>query len=415
MSALMSASLRRAALNPRRGLTILIGVLALGATSAAGANVERRGHAGDRGNPAASRARPSGGSATNRAHGGGSASRRHSRSRRAGATGHALKMIWGPLTMPNGTSAFPVYHRLGVQVLELQLIWAEVAPTRPGEPANPADPAYHWPAQLEQAAAEATRYNIQLAIMVKGSPSWANGGQSSSWAPENPAEYGAFLQAASRRFPSVHYWMIWGEVTRHGNFNPMPPNSPEGPRRYALLLEAAYEALKAVSPANMVIGGMTYTVGEVSASDFLRWLRLPDGAPPRMDFYGHNPYSTRFPKLSDPPYSPAVRDIDDVDTLDQELVGAYAGHGPAPKLWLSEFGISSDTANRAFDYFVSRAVQARWVTAAFKLADSVPYVAGLGWYDLLDEPSSVPEHITEGLMTAEGKPKPAFYAYAKAP
>ena len=323
-------------------------------------------------------------------------------------------MIWGPLTMPNGSSAFPVYHRLGVQVLELQLIWADVAPTRPGEPANPADPAYVWPPDLEQAAAEAAHYGISLAVMVKGCPRWANGGQASSWAPEDPAEYGAFLQAASRRYPSIHYWMIWGEVTRDGNFNPMPPGSPVGPQRYALLLEAAYEALKAVNPANMVIGGMTYTVGEVSASDFLRWMRLPDGAPPRMDFYGHNPYSTRFPRLA-APYSPSVRDIDDIGTLDQELASAYAGHGPTPKLWLSEFGISSNTSNRAFDYYVSRPVQAKWVTAAYRLADSVPYVAGLGWYELLDEPSSIPGNITEGLMTASGTPKPSFYAYAKAP
>jgi hypothetical protein len=325
-----------------------------------------------------------------------------------------LKMIWGPTTLPNGASAFPVYHRLGAQVLELQLSWRATAPTRPSEPANPADPAYIWPASLERAAAEASAYGIDLAVMVKGSPSWANGGQGPSWAPENPADYAAFMQAVSRRFPSIHYWMIWGEVTRSGNFNPMPPNSPVGPQRYALLLEAAYGALKAVNPANMVIGGATYTVGLDSPSEYLRWLRLPDGAPPRMDFYSHNPYSTRFPRLAKP-YSPAVRDIDDIGTLDSEVKSAYAGHGPAPKLWLSEFGISSDTANRAFDYFVSRREQAKWVTAAFKLVDSLPYVAGLGWYELLDEPASIPEHITEGLMTAEGRPKPAFYAYAHAP
>ena len=57
----------------------------------------------------------------------------------------------------------------------------------------------------------------------------------------------AFMQAASRRYPSIHYWMIWGEVTRSGNFNPMPPNSPVGPQRYAALLDAAYGALKAVN------------------------------------------------------------------------------------------------------------------------------------------------------------------------
>jgi hypothetical protein len=323
-------------------------------------------------------------------------------------------MIWGPLSMPGGSSAFPIYHKLGVQVLEMQLSWAETAPSRPADPTSPDDPSYIWPQALNQAVSQAVHYGIQLAVMVKGTPGWANGGKDPSWAPNNPTDYANFLQAASQRYPSVHDWMIWGEPTRSGNFNPMPANSPVGPKRYALLLEAAYGALKAVSTSNVVIGGMTYTVGLVSAPDFIRWMRLPDGKPPRLDYYGHNPYSTRFPKLQ-APYAPGVRDIDDIETLHDELAAAYRHRpGGTPKLWLSEFSISSDKASRAFDYFVSRPVQAKWVSAAFKLVDSVPYVAGLGWYELLDEPSSVPGYLTEGLLTASGTPKPAFYAYAHA-
>ena len=337
-------------------------------------------------------------------------SHRHARK----AQGHALKMIWGPLTMPDGSSAFPVYHRLGVQVLQLQLSWATTAATRPGEAGNPADPAYHWPAALDEAASEAARYGIRLALMVKETPSWANGEQGPSWAPNEPGDYATFLQAASRRYPTIHDWMIWGEVTRPGNFNPMPPGSPVGPERYAQLLDDAYGALKAVNPANVVIGGMTYTLGSLTMGEYLRWLRLPNGAPPRMDLYGDNPYSTRFPKLSETPYSPAVRDINDIDTLERELARDYAGHGPTPKLWLSEFSISSDAPSRAFDFYVNRAVQAQWVTAAFKLVDSLPYVAGLGWYELLDEPSTTQEHLTQGLLSAGGQAKPSFYAYAKA-
>jgi hypothetical protein len=329
--------------------------------------------------------------------------------------GHALKMLWGPVTLPNGSSAFPLYHELGVQVLELQLSWAAVAWRRPLDPSDPADPSYVWPASLDMAVAEAQRYGIALALMVKQTPEWANGGQGPSWAPSEPGDYAAFLQAVSHRYPSVHDWMIWGEVTRPGNFNPMPADSPVGPQRYAILLEDAYGALKVVSPENTVIGGMTYTLGQDTLPQYLQWLRLPDGKPPRMDFYGDNPYSTRFPRMATP-YSASVRDIDDLATIDHEVQATYAGAGmPVPKLWLSEFSISSDQPSRAFDYYVSEPVQARWLTAAYKLADSVPYVAGLGWYELLDEPTTVPERLTEGLMTAGEQPKPAFYAYEHAP
>jgi hypothetical protein len=325
-----------------------------------------------------------------------------------------LKMIWGPLTMPNGSSAFPVYRQLGVQVYQVQLSWADTAPTRPANPTDPNDPAYVWPTGLDQAVGQAGAYGISVALMVKGTPGWANGGRSSAWAPNNASDYANFLVAASRHYPTVRYWMIWGETTRVGNFYPMPVNSPVGPRRYAILLDAAYGALKGANPANVVIGGMTYTVGQVSPPDFVRWLRLPNGAPPRMDDWGHNPYSTRYPNLREKPYAPGVRDINDIDTLHDEIAQAYRRRA-VPNLWLSEFGISSDHANRAFDYYVSRPVQAKWVTAAFRLVDSVPYVAGLGWYELLDVSSQLAGNLTEGLMTTGAAPKPAFYAYQTAP
>jgi hypothetical protein len=325
-------------------------------------------------------------------------------------------MIWGPLRLPGGASAFPVYHRLGVQVLQLQLSWSQTATTPPANPTDPTDPAYRWPASLEQAIAQATRYGIAIALMVKETPPWANGGRAPSWAPENPSDYAHFLQAAAMRYPQVRYWMVWGEVTRAGNFNPMPPHSPVGPRRYAILLQSAYTALKSVRTNNVVIGGMTYTVGLDSPYEFLKDLRLPDGQPPELDYYGQNPYSVRFPNLAEGPYAPGVSDINDIDTLHEQLAATYRRRpGGTPKLWLSEFSVSSNHANRAFAFAVSRRAQARWVTAAFRLVDSVPYVAGLGWYQLLDEPSSVPGNLTNGLMTAGGSPKPAFRAYAQAP
>lgn len=363
----------------------------------------------------------------------------HKRKKKAApAPPPALKMIWGPMTVPNGSSAFPIYHQLGVQVLETQLIWARTAPTRPSEPGNPADPAYQWPPELEQMINQAAQWGIAVAVMVKGTPGWANGGQDETWAPTDANEYGAFMQAASRRYPSVHYWMIWGEPNGD-DFNPMPANSPVGPRRYALLLEAAYSALKGVSRSNLVIGGMTWTAGPVKPPDFIRWMRLPDGAPPRLDYFGINPYSIRFPNLTEgpeielpdpqevaqlekkkhgklkPKYS-EVRDINDLPTVHSELAVAYRHRpGGTPKLWLSEFSISTESPNYAFNYFVSLPVQAHWVTAAFKLVDSVSYVVGLGWYDLIDEPASIPRHLTEGLLTETGAHKPSFSAYAHAP
>ncbi len=323
----------------------------------------------------------------------------------------ALKMIWGPVVLPNGRSAFPIYHQLGVQVFQIDLNWAQAAPTRPSDAENPNDPAYRWPSELNQVLSAAAHYGIRVCLLVQGTPPWANGGQGSGWAPTNPNDYGQFLVAASRHYRSVRYWMIWGEPNRSGNFEPMPFDSPVGPRAYALVLNAAYHALKQVTPKNVVIGGDTWSFGTVDPADFVRWMRLPDGKPPPMDFYGHNPFSVRFPNLAEKPYFAGLRDLNDIDTLEAQLQRTY--HRRVP-LWLSEYTVSSDHTNRAFNFAVSRTQQARWLAAAYQLVDSVPYVAGLGWYDLLDEAPTVQGQLTTGLMTWNLQPKPAFYAYQHA-
>jgi len=334
---------------------------------------------------------------------------------KASAARAALKLIWGPNDLPDGTSAFPTYQRLGVDVLERQLSWRATATRRPASPRDPADPAYQWPASLDEAVARAAAAHIQLAIMVRQTPDWANGDRGDARAPNKDADYADFLRAASRHYAKVRYWMIWGEPSRAGVFTPMPAHSPVGPRRYATLLDASYAALKAERSSNVVIGGMTWTLGEVYPAEFVKWMKLPNGRPPRLDYFGHNPFATRFPDIRKGTYYPGLRDISDTDTLHAELTTAYRSRGRTPPLWLSEYTVGSDRANRAFTFYVSRKEQARWITAAFKLADEASYVKGLGWYELLDEsPKDIDRPLTSGLLDYRGRPKPAFDAYRKA-
>lgn len=143
----------------------------------------------------------------------------------------ALKMIWGTVDLANGKSAFPTYHKLGVQVFQIELNWAQTAPTKPANPKDPSDPAYQWPAALSQALASAARYHIRVCVLVIGAPSWATGNPSPFTAPIHPSDFGNFLTAAARKYPSVRDWMIWGEPNRSANFSPEPANSPVGPRR----------------------------------------------------------------------------------------------------------------------------------------------------------------------------------------
>jgi hypothetical protein len=342
----------------------------------------------------------------------------------APARAGGLKAIWGPAELPAGNaacptagrpcSAFPLYRQLGVDVFQYQIHWDEVAPTRPRNPRDPNDPAYDWGA-LDLVAAEAERNGLRLAILVQRTPAWANGGRAPIWAPRDPHAFADFLYAASRRLPSVHMWMIWGEPARAENFRPMPVNGPVGPRRYALLLDAAYGALKAASPHNLVVGGMTLNGGSVMPTLFARYLKLPNGRPPRMDLWGHNPFDGRFPQLADDPIG-RFRGLNDIDTFYREIRVYYRqGHRKVPRLWLSEWTVVSDKPSRIFlRFYVSAPEQARWLRAAFAIARNTPYVAGMGWFSLLDEPPA-PGSANWGLLRYDGTPKPAFNAYKSLP
>ena len=368
------------------------------------------------------------------------------------------KAIWGPVTLPDGSSAFPVYKELGVEVFQIALSWDQVATERPARAIDPNDSAYRWPAELDEAVARASAHGIDVSFMVIFTPEWANGGRARNWAPNNAQDYANFVRAASRRYPAVDSWMIWGEPTRVGNFQPVPRDSPVGPRRYAKLLDGAYEQLKREDPDNVVIGGMSYSSGDVKPTDWARWMRLPNGLPPRLDLYGHNPFSERFPDIRKDPYVKGVRDLSDVDSFYRQLqrdYGAYVDraihrrmrrdhdrydslrehprvyrrhrdlherhrwiHGllrkKGPRLWLSEYTIGSAPMD-SFPFSTTPEGQARWLRAAYDLAQGAKYVETLGWFSLLDAPRTEEGGSTLGLMTYEGAPKPSFSAYQQVP
>jgi hypothetical protein len=361
----------------------------------------------------------------------------------APAAGAAEKSIWGPATFPVGNancptgpspcSAFPIYRQLGATTYQVQIPWDKVALSRPANPRDPNDPAYTWPSFADFDAQQAAQYGMSMAVLVQGTPSWANGGRPRAWAPTNPQDYADFMYAISKRYPSIHRWMIWGEPSYGINFQPMPPNSRVGPRTYAKLLDRAYVALKQASRANIVIGGMTLNGGgAVSTPDFVKWLRVGKGKkarPPRMDLWGHNPFEGRFPNIKNKPIG-KFRGLNDVDTLYREIQRAYGlrtkGKGKkarvskrrkvkVPRLWLSEWTVLSEASPNLFGGFhVTPAQQAAYITAAYRMLRKLKYVKAMGWYQLEDEPSNGHVGAAWGLLDSNGARKPSFDAYAAA-
>jgi hypothetical protein len=338
----------------------------------------------------------------------------------APSAGAAQKSIWGPVgpSAACGASCFPFYAQLGVDNVQFQIPWDTVARSRPANPRDPDDPAYRWPAFGDFMVQQAAQYGISLGVLVQGTPSWANGGQSRAWAPANPRDYADFMFAISKRYPSVHNWMIWGEPNYGANFQPMPPKSRLGPRTYAKLLNLAYGALKKASRKNVVIGGMTLNGGgPVSTPDFVKWLRVGKGRkarPPRMDLWGHNPFDGRLPNIKKKPRG-KFRGLNDIDTLHREIQRAYRSRGRTPRLWLSEWTVLSEPSPNLFGgFYVSPTEQATYISRAYKMVRKLKYVKTLGWYRLEDEANSGTVGAAWGLLTDSGATKPSFNAYAAA-
>jgi hypothetical protein len=384
----------------------------------------------------------------------------------APSAGAGVKSIWGPTTLAAGNvncpptgascSAFPVYAQLGAQNFQMQIPWDRAAPTRPANPRDPNDPAYRWTSGADTAIQQAAQNGMSVTVLVQGTPGWANGGRGRQWVPDNVHDYADFMFAISKRYPTVHHWMVWGEVNYGANFQPMPEHSPVGPRAYAQLLDAAYVALKDASPNNVVIGGDTLNANvPVSPEEFIRWIRIGKGKkqrPPRLDWWGHNPFEGRFPDIRQPALN-SLLGLSDADTLHKLLKKAYLGKkkkkkkhrkkagrasaqsssSPAhvakkkkkkkkkrrrrstPPIWFSEYSVlSGHAAHFWLGFYVSDQEQAQWVRAAYELVNSVPYVAGLGWYRLDDEPEG-DGSANWGLQTYTGQRKASFGAYQAAP
>ena len=326
-----------------------------------------------------------------------------------------MKAIWGPSTSDGG-SLFPVYKELGVSIYEEDLHWDLIATRRPRHPRDPSDPAYVWPTELTSAVAEAKRYGMRVALQIIGAPGWANGNRPPQWATFDPRRFADFAIAAARRYPSVHLWMIWGEPSRAKDFMPLTPAPPfvaldarqkVAPHLYSRILDAAYGALKSVSRANLVIGGMTDTAAAISPQQWIENMRLPDGRPPRLDLYGHNPFTLRAPNLSNRPSPGEQLDFSDLGRL-VKLVDRNLGRpgNPRPRLFLSEWTIPT-ALDREFNFYVEPRVQAQWISDGLRIARKDPSIYALGWIHLYD---ALPQSAG-GLIEEDGKRKPGFLAF----
>jgi hypothetical protein len=331
------------------------------------------------------------------------------------------KSMWGSPVMHDGRSIFPILKDLGVGLYSIQVRWEMIAPTvKPVNPTDPNDPAYQWPQYLTDAVNEATANGMKVQLLIMGTPPWANGGREWFWIPNQVSDWSDFVTAVTRKYPVANHYMIWGEPNRAPNFQPSTPakrhtgklNKAQAvaPRNYAILLDAAYAAIKAADPKDKVIGGNTYTAAgkdDINTYQWARYMKLPGGKRPRMDLWGHNPWGFTVPNFKAPPGRRGTVTFNDLQRLVKVLDKTFKRK--KLKLFLAEWGVPSGFKDKDLGYGLSLKKANQWINTAFRLTRKYKRIYSLGWVHLLDN-----DRNSTGLLTQDGAIKPTYKTYRKA-
>ena len=141
------------------------------------------------------------------------------------------KAIWGPSELPAGNVNCPTPRSTLLGIPRLQGTWSRSRSSSrftgtkwrrsvPSNPRDPSDPAYDW-GPVDEVVSEAWRYRSGPRRPRPARAGLGEWRQSPIWAPEDPEDFADFAYvAASKRYPTIRRWMIWGEPRRAENFQP---------------------------------------------------------------------------------------------------------------------------------------------------------------------------------------------------
>lgn len=322
--------------------------------------------------------------------------------------------------------------------------WRGIARTRPANPRDPSDRAYTF-TNLDAAVRAAAARGFQVLLSVQAAPGWAEGpnrpasAPPGSWDPD-PDAFGDFGHALARRYsgsfpdpasagslPRVLHFEAWNEPNLPSFLGPQwNGKRPRSPAIYRGLLNAFYEGVKAVDPANVVIGGATSAYGDPPGGlrmrplAFLRKLFClkgrrklkPRSCPPvKLDVLSDHPINT-----SGGPRRSAIHPDDaataDVGNVRRVLRAAEKGGNVQPRgrrpLWVTEFWwLSKPPGSPNERIAVPLGKHARWIEESLYLFWKKKVKAA--FYFRVRDPLGT--EVPSGLFFADGEPKPALTAF----
>jgi hypothetical protein len=166
-----------------------------------------------------------------------------------------LPFDYGIQVDPRGDAGANIGHiqNLGFRWVKIQMPWKDVEP----EPGN-----YQW-GMWDGVIGAYSDAGIKVLLSIPKAPEWARPAGTDLSVEGPPADYGVFAyflgQVAARYQGRVQAIEVWNEqnLWYEGGGAPMPPD------QYVTMLAVAYQAIKSVDPAIIVVSGAPTPAGDV--------------------------------------------------------------------------------------------------------------------------------------------------------
>ena len=297
------------------------------------------------------------------------------------------------------------------KVARFDILWSEVARTKPAKPTDPDDPAYDW-TRADLVINGFAKAKITPIVSVYSTPDWAVQGRNTPVATQyNPnapraKDYANFMQAVAKRYKGkARHFEVWNEPNLKGFF---AHNGKSNLARYKALVRAAYPALKRGNKRSIVIAGVagpnnSGKNGNVGAKAWL--LGLVGDKRVKFDAYSQHIYPSQGPRYNTRSYARAYPTWNSLSYIYKQLDRKKKGM----KLYVTEAGYT--TAKTPFrssaTAVVSLSKQRQYLRQLYALPQvKSPRMAAVVWFNLQDNVM-----WPAGLIRENGKKKPSYAAF----
>lgn len=324
------------------------------------------------------------------------------------------------------------------KVTRHDVLWANVAPTRPKDPTDPRDPAYRFE-RLDAVVRGLDERGIVPILVVYNTPTWAAdqlgrraGGSNPDARAPDPGHFAAFMRAVAARYngnfvvrrgddplPEVRHWELWNEPNLGAFLSPQYVSGrPTGLRHYIRMVSRAYPAIRRVNRDAVIIAGVGGPRSSTTSTGTgaLAWARGLAHSNARFDAYSQHVYPSQPPRATTranlnafPTWATLPRLFDTLDEVPRRR---------GMPVYVTEAGYTTArTPYRAVSFTPTE--QARYLRqmANMPVARS-PRLKAIIWFNLQDNPSwpsglltsregvriGVTRSTERGVVAASGKP-----------